>query len=196
MKKIIFIAILLIPSYALALGAGFVGLSAGASGAAATCGVQDSQTDGSSQTLYMGYTNHGTCSYSTFTPETSYTLKSLSLWLKKAGSGTSTISVKLCTDTSGATCTTIGTIAEADLTTSNVKYTWSYPTGYEITQSGSTQYVIMLSTDRAESGGNVIYPLYNSAVTGEAMYEADVGACTAKAFDTSAQFNYEASTCE
>lgn len=33
MKKIIFIAILLIPSYALALGAGFVGLSGGASGA-------------------------------------------------------------------------------------------------------------------------------------------------------------------
>jgi hypothetical protein len=96
-----------------------------------------------------------------------YTVKRVSVRLKKVGSPTFTITVNICTNNETGpkpnTCTAIGTLAASGLTTSFVDYTVDYATGYAI--ADSTRYWIALMPDAVGDSSNHV--MWESSATGD-----------------------------
>jgi len=88
------------------------------------------------------------------------TLKTINLWLKKVGSPTGTLTLRIETDNSGEPSGTLvdanatATVAESSLSTSYGDITFTFTNSFSI--SGSTTYWIVLSTDRAVSETNYV----------------------------------------
>jgi hypothetical protein len=88
------------------------------------------------------------------------TVGSVDLWLKKVGSPTGTMTLRIETDNSGEPSGTLAhtnltaTLAESGLGTSYADATFTFSTPASI--SGSTTYWLVLSTDRAVSESNYI----------------------------------------
>ena len=108
------------------------------------------------------------------------TVDTAKLWLRKVGSPSGTMTLRIETDSSGDPSGTLAdanatvTVNEATLTTSYDWIAFDFATNFAL--SGSTSYWLVLSTDRAASDSNYVLwgmdastPAYAS---GEAQYEA------------------------
>lgn len=108
------------------------------------------------------------------------TVDTAKLWLRKIGSPSGTMTLRVETDSSGAPSGTLAdasatvTVNEATLSTSYGWITFDFATDFAL--SSSTSYWLVLSTDRAASADNYVLwgmdgstPAYAS---GEAQYEA------------------------
>lgn len=88
------------------------------------------------------------------------TIGSVTLWLKKTGSPTGTLTLRIETDNSGDPSGTLAdndlttTVSESSLGTSYADVTFTFSTPASI--SGSTQYHLVLSTDRSGSVNNYV----------------------------------------
>ena len=90
----------------------------------------------------------------------SQTPETVDLWLKKVGSPTGTMTLRIETDNSGEPSGTLvhanatTTLAESGLGTSYADVTFTFASAFTI--SGSTTYWLVLSTDRSASGTNYV----------------------------------------
>jgi len=88
------------------------------------------------------------------------TVKTVDLWLKKTGSPTGTLTLRIETDNAGEPSGTLAhanlttTLAESSLSASYGDMTFAFSTGASI--SGSTPYWLVLSTDRSASETNYV----------------------------------------
>lgn len=160
----------------------------------------DSNTSGTDELLVCYFTSKA-CVSTQFTASSNYTIKSITVSLKRNGTpssdGFTSITGKICTDSSdkpSTTCSSEGTLDTSGLGTTYADKIINLATGYALTESNKYHIVLCPNSCAASNETNFVRWQYNEAGSGY-MNTSTLPCCSWSNENSSAQARFTTSDC-